>query len=90
MNESSSSPNPAPQENLSFESALDQLQQTVKRLESGELSLEQALQHFEQGVKLTRLCQQQLTVAEQRVEMLMKASSDGKIETQPFNPGSSR
>ena len=52
---------------------LDQLQQTVKRLESGELSLEDSLKNFEQGVRLTRLCQQHLATAEQRVEILMRA-----------------
>ncbi|HUP57749.1 MAG TPA: exodeoxyribonuclease VII small subunit [Bdellovibrionota bacterium] len=72
----------------SFEAALEQLQQTVKRMESGELSLEQALQHFENGVKLTRLCQDRLATAEQRVELLMKSgdSADGKVELQPFTP----
>lgn len=61
---------------IQFEAALDQLQQTVKRLESGELSLEQSLQFFEEGVRLTRLCQSQLTAAEQRVEILMNAKPE--------------
>jgi exodeoxyribonuclease VII small subunit len=75
----------------SFESALEQLQSTVRRLESGELSLEQALQGFEEGVRLTRLCQQQLSAAEQKVELLMQASaSDGRVEFQPFQPGPAR
>jgi exodeoxyribonuclease VII small subunit len=77
-----------PETKPSFEAALDQLQQTVKRMESGELSLEQALEHFENGVKLTRLCQEQLSSAEQRVEILMKGSenAEGKPELQPFTP----
>ena len=71
----------------SFEVALEQLQQTVKRLESGELSLEQALHSFEEGVKLTRLCQEHLSAAEQRVELLMKSSGEaGALELQPFTP----
>jgi len=72
----------------SFEAALEQLQTTVKRLESGELTLEQALQHFEDGVRLSRQCQEQLSAAEQRVELLMKASPEAGVETQPF--GNSR
>jgi len=68
-----------------FETAIEQLQQTVKRLESGELNLEQALQQFEDGVKLTRVCQEHLTVAEQRVEILMKAQGEN-AETGPFTP----
>jgi exodeoxyribonuclease VII small subunit len=69
----------------SFEGALEQLQNTVKRLESGELSLEQALKNFEDGVKLSRICQEHLASAEQRIELLTKAGADG-VETQPFNP----
>jgi exodeoxyribonuclease VII small subunit len=71
----------------SFESALEQLQQTVKKLESGELSLEQALQSFEEGVRLTRSCQEHLAAADKRIEMLTQVSPDGKVELQPF-PGS--
>jgi exodeoxyribonuclease VII small subunit len=73
---------------VSFEAALEQLQQTVKRMESGELSLEQALQFFETGVRLTRICQERLNAAEQRVEILMKGqeSADGKVDLQPFTP----
>ncbi len=67
-----------------FESALDQLQQTVKKLESGELSLDQALKSFEEGVRLTRFCQEQLSTAEKKVELLMKVNPDGTTETQPF------
>jgi exodeoxyribonuclease VII small subunit len=70
----------------SFEVALEQLQATVKKLETGELSLEDALKSFEEGVRLTRLCQQQLSAAEQRVELLMKGNADGTAETQPFQP----
>jgi exodeoxyribonuclease VII small subunit len=70
----------------SFETALEQLQNTVKRLESGELSLDQALKSFEDGVKLTRVCQQHLSAAEQKIEVLMQASADGKVDLQPFAP----
>jgi exodeoxyribonuclease VII small subunit len=68
-----------------FEVAIEQLQQTVKRLESGELNLEQALQQFEEGVKLTRVCQEHLNVAEQRVEVLMKSHGES-AELGPFTP----
>lgn len=71
----------------SFESALDLLQQAVKRLEGGELSLEQALQQFEEGVKLARVCQGHLSTAEQRVEILMKSSAEqSSPELQSFTP----
>lgn len=75
------------QEKPSFESALEQLQSAVRRLESGELSLEESLKQFEAGVKLTRSCQEYLTTAEQRVEMLIKANNaTGEVELQPFAP----
>lgn len=78
-----------------FEAALEQLQQTVKKLESGELSLEQSLQCFEDGVRLSRICQEHLSVAEQRVEILMKsgqagAGAEGQVDLQPFQSPSSR
>lgn len=69
---------------LSFEMALEQLQQTVKRLESGELSLEDSLKDFEEGVRLTRFCQQHLSSAEQRVEILTRVTAEGQAETQPY------
>ncbi len=74
---------------ISFESALDQLQQTVKRMESGELNLELSLKSFEEGVRLTRACQDQLVAAEKRVELLMKGNADGSVELQPFAPSRS-
>ena len=58
-----------------FETALADLETLVQRMESGELSLEDSLQEFERGVKLTRLCQEALKAAEQRVKLL---SADGQ------------
>ncbi|MCM2277977.1 MAG: exodeoxyribonuclease VII small subunit [Oligoflexia bacterium] len=75
-------------EKPSFEAALEQLQGIVKRLESGELTLEQALKNFEEGVRLTRVCQEQLGAAEQRVEILLKEGPGGQAETAPFNGSS--
>ncbi len=71
---------------LPFQALMEKLQQTVKRLESGELSLEDSLKSFEEGIKLTRACQAHLSAAEQKVEILMKANQDGTVETQTFNP----
>ena len=73
--------------NPTFEAALDQLQQVVKKLESGELTLEQSLQAFEDGVRLTKSCQEQLSGAEKRIELLTRTTADGQTETEPFNPG---
>lgn len=70
-----------------FEVAFEKLQGTVKKMESGELSLEDSLRQFEEGVRLTRICQEHLAVAEQRVDILMKSASgqnEGSPELQSF------
>ncbi len=69
-------------EHFSFETALTDLEQLVLRMESGELSLEDSLQAFEQGVALTRQCQQALSKAEQRVQILLE--KNGESVAQPF------
>lgn len=53
-----------------FEQAIAELEALVQRMEGGELLLEDSLREFERGVQLTRLCQEQLKVAEQRVKVL--------------------
>ena len=53
-----------------FETALETLEDLVQRMEAGELSLEDSLQEFERGVRLTRICQDALKAAEQRVKVL--------------------
>jgi exodeoxyribonuclease VII small subunit len=77
---------PEKTQSYDFEQALSQLEQLVERMESGDLSLEDSLEAFEQGVKLTRECQTRLSEAEQKVRGLIE--SNGKIETKPFNPDS--
>ncbi|QDY41199.1 exodeoxyribonuclease VII small subunit [Candidatus Pantoea soli] len=69
---------------VTFESALQQLEQIVSRLESGELPLEDALNEFERGVQLARSGQQTLQQAEQRVQILL--SDDKDAELAPFTP----
>ena len=58
-----------------FESALKKLEEIVKKLESGELSLDSALELFEEGIKLSRFCHTKLEQAERRVEILLKTES---------------
>ncbi|MGI6713005.1 MAG: exodeoxyribonuclease VII small subunit [Bacillota bacterium] len=57
---------------LSFEDALNQLDKKVKALEAGNLSLEEMLKTFEEGVGLIRICHHRLNEAEQRIEFLLK------------------
>ena len=61
-----------------LESSLEKLEKLVEQLESGDLSLEESLKHFEQGVKLTRECQATLKAAEQKVEILLKKTADAE------------
>ncbi|MDH4568463.1 exodeoxyribonuclease VII small subunit [Pseudomonas sp. BN414] len=66
-----------------FEQSLAELQTLVERLESGELSLEDSLSAFEQGIRLTRECQASLNQAEQKVQILLER--DGQLEEAPFD-----
>lgn len=72
----------------SFEKSLDELEKIVRKLEDGDLPLEESLKLFENGVKLSRECRERLTAAERRIEVLMK-DADGNLalaqfETEPF------
>lgn len=58
-----------------FEKSLTELENLVEKMEHGEISLEESLQHFERGIALTRQCQQALKNAEQKVEILLKDSA---------------
>jgi exodeoxyribonuclease VII small subunit len=68
-----------------FERSLARLEEVVRRLESPQLSLDDAMKLFEEGVALSRECQKQLEEAEGRVEILLK-KADGKLSAEPFNP----
>jgi exodeoxyribonuclease VII small subunit len=65
-----------------FERMLKELETLVLRLEQGELSLDESLRQFERGVELTRLCEQALKAAEQKVEILLEQGGDAR--TVPF------
>jgi exodeoxyribonuclease VII small subunit len=66
-----------------FEAALKKLEEIVKKLESGELPLDSALELFEEGIKLSRFCHGKLEEAERRVEILLKNGS-GQMRAVPF------
>lgn len=65
-----------------FEKSLQQLEKIVKRMEAGELALEDSLEQFEKGIKLAKQCQDTLTNAELRVEQLIE--KNGLLQTVPF------
>lgn len=76
---------PEPQKKPDFERSLARLEEVVRRLESPQLSLDDAMKLFEEGVALSRECQKQLEEAEAKVEILLK-KADGKLSAEPFEP----
>jgi exodeoxyribonuclease VII small subunit len=66
-----------------FETALRELETLIEKMEQGDLSLEDSLNYFERGVKLSRTCQQALKTAEQKVEVLMQKNA--REEIAPFD-----
>jgi exodeoxyribonuclease VII small subunit len=71
-----------------FEKALERLNQIVADLEDGNLSLDKALEKYEEGIKLTKECTKQLQEAEKKVERLIKVA-EGEYDTEAFEEGSS-
>jgi exodeoxyribonuclease VII small subunit len=67
----------------SFEEVLQELEEIVNRLEQGDLPLEESLQLFEQGVKLSRACHRKLDEAQKRLEILLK-DEEGQMAARPF------
>jgi exodeoxyribonuclease VII small subunit len=68
---------------LTFEQALKRLEEIVEALETEDLDLDKSLQFFEEGVYLSRHCNQQLQAAEKRIDVLLK-KADGTLEAEPF------
>ncbi len=68
-----------------FEDALNKLEKVVSQLEEGDISLEESLKLFEEGIRLSRICNQKLDEVEKKVEILIKGK-DGTIKPRPFAP----
>jgi exodeoxyribonuclease VII small subunit len=68
-----------------FESALSELESIVARLEDGDLPLEESLKLFEEGIRLSRFCNQKLNEVQKKVEVLLKGE-EGGVEPHPFEP----
>jgi exodeoxyribonuclease VII small subunit len=76
-----------------FEGALQKLETIVQRLEKGELTLEESLALYEEGIRLSRLCHAKLEEAEGKIEQLVKDArgdvlldAQGRPRTKPFQP----
>ena len=72
-------------EEVKFEDALSTLESIVEKLERGELSLEESLAAFEEGIRLSRICSKRLEEAEKKIEILIKGK-DGQLRTEDFGP----
>ena len=70
----------------SFEAGLKRLEEVLDALEHGDLSLEEAMRAFEEGVQLVRACHKKLDEVEKRVELLLKDDA-GRFFTRPFPEG---
>ena len=69
--------------NETFEVALKNLEEIVRHLEKGDLSLDDSLKAFEEGIKWARQCETKLAEAKGKVEMLVRSAS-GEVSAQPF------
>jgi exodeoxyribonuclease VII small subunit len=70
-----------PEQARSFEASLEALEQIVRQLESGDLPLEKSLELFEQGIRLSRECQERLSQAERRIEVLLRDNQGRTVVT---------
>jgi exodeoxyribonuclease VII small subunit len=70
---------------MSFEKKLSRLEEIVNKMESGELSLDDSLKLFEEGVKLSRECNKELNEAEQKVKLLTGVNDKGEPTVQDFD-----
>ncbi|MGE5172897.1 MAG: exodeoxyribonuclease VII small subunit [Betaproteobacteria bacterium] len=66
-----------------FEAALARLEEIVQQLEKGDIQLDQSLKLFEEGIRLSRICNKRLEEAERKVEILIKDKA-GNITAEPF------
>lgn len=69
---------------MKFEDALKKLEKIVEDLENGNISLDEALEKYEEGIRLSKVCAKKLEVAKKKVEILLKAE-DGSLELKPFD-----
>ena len=66
---------------INFEKTFTELEDLVKKMEGGDLSLEESLKYFERGILLTKNCQQALNKAEQKVRILLEKNNKNNLES---------
>lgn len=70
---------------LTFEQALKRLEEVVGKLEESEVPLEEAIELFQEGMRLSKICGEKLDKVEQKIEILIE--EEGKVSTRPFDIG---
>ena len=75
----------AAKKNYPFETSLEKLEKLVEQMEDGDLTLEDSLKTFEEGIRLTRECQQALAAAEHKVKLLIE--ENGQVTASDFEAG---
>ncbi|MEX2415973.1 MAG: exodeoxyribonuclease VII small subunit [Paenibacillaceae bacterium] len=73
---------------ISFEEAMDMLEEIVQQLESGDVPLEKAIELFQDGMKMAHLCSGKLEVVEKKIEILIE--ENGALVKKPFTPGDNK
>ncbi len=68
-----------------FENAMTRLEHVVEQMESDQLPLEELLTRYEEGVKLVKVCEEKLAVAEKRIEIITRNAA-GEPQVEPFEP----
>jgi len=71
---------------LNFEKAMDRLESIVEQMESGKLPLDDLIVRYEEGMNLVKVCQERLSNAEQKIEIIAR-NSGGKPVVKNFEPG---
>ena len=74
-----------PAAELNFEKAMDRLESIVEQMESGKLALEDLIVRYEEGMNLVKICQDRLTKAEQKIEIIARNNA-GKPNVKNFEP----
>lgn len=72
-------------QDMNFEQALKRLEAVVQKLEDGEVPLEKAIEYFQEGMQLSKLCGKKLENVEQKIEMLLE--ENGELQKKPFEIG---
>lgn len=71
---------------ITFEAAMEKLEGEVRRLESGSMTLDESLASFEEAIRLVKICNEKLEMAERRVRILTEGA-DGTVTDAPFEVG---